>query len=466
MQTFIEEDFLLKGETAKKLYHDYAKDLPIIDFHNHLVPEELLTDRSFSNLTDVWLGGDHYKWRAMRTHGVEESLISGSADPKAKFDAWADTVPNLIGNPLYHWTHLELSRYFDINSLLNNQTKDDIYEKTAEMLSSGGVTTHSVLKKSRVEFLGTTDDPADPLDTHRKLQQADVPFTAAPSFRADQAIHPEKPTFLSWVEKLGNIQQKPIETYDDFLEALSERIDAFDAAGCRASDHGINRMFYKETGDREAAALFSRRLYGGVLNEEEAEKLKTHTMLFLGEKYAEKGWAMQLHIGPLRNNYTKKFHEIGADSGFDSIGDAPVAEPLAALLDRLASKEALPKTVLFTLNPRDNPVLAAMAGNYQEGGIPGKVQFGTAWWHNDHEAGMIDQMTALASIGVIRHFIGMLTDSRSVLSMSRHEYFRRLLSSLIGGWVDDGKAPNDEALLKEYIEGICYKNAKAYFNLT
>lgn len=465
MKTFITEDFLLYNETAKELYHDTAKHLPIIDYHNHLSPQEILQNKNFPDLAEIWLAGDHYKWRAMRANGVSEKYVTGEAPAYEKFLAWSKTVPNTLGNPLYHWTHLELQRYFGIDELLDEASAPAIWEETKQKLASPELSVRSILQKDNVEFVGTTDDPTDDLANHIQLAREGYSTSVSPSFRPDKGLSIEKDEFLPWVEKLGEVTDQTIADYDAFLDALAKRVAYFDEQGCRSADHGISVMFCEKASKAEVASIFHKRLSGGVLTDQEAEQFKTYTLLALGELYAEKDWVMQLHIGALRNNNTKMFAILGADSGFDSIGDLPIADKLSGLLDALEAKEKLPKTILYSLNPKDYPVLAAMAGNYQNADVPGKVQFGTAWWFNDTIDGMEYQMKTLANIGLISNFVGMLTDSRSFLSFSRHEYFRRVLCNLLGTWAEEQKIPKDMALLKAYVRNICYDNAKRYFAL-
>jgi len=465
MKTFITDDFLLYNDTAKELYHQTAKDLPIIDYHNHLNQYEILEDKNFENLSQIWLGGDHYKWRALRANGISEDLITGDKSDYEKFLAWAKTVPNTIGNPLYHWTHLELLRYFDIDELLDEKSAPAIWEETKEKLATPELSVRSLLKNKNVEFVGTTDDPTDDLKAHEALAKEDMSMTVSPSFRPDNALGIEKEGFLSWVEKLEQATNTSIENYNGFLDGLANRIDYFDERGCKSSDHGINVMFYEPATKDEVDTIFAKRLKGEALANKEVEQFKTYTLVTLGELYADKGWVMQLHINPLRNNSTRMFKQLGPDSGFDSVGDHLLADQLSGLLDAMDVNNKLPKTVLYSLNSRDNNVLAAMAGNYQNDEVPGKVQNGTAWWFNDTIDGMEDQMKTLANIGLISNFIGMLTDSRSFLSFPRHEYFRRVLCNLLGTWVEQGKAPKDMELLKTYVRNICYENAKRYFIL-
>lgn len=465
MKTFITDDFLLFNETAKVLFHGTAKELPIIDYHNHLNQKEILQDKNFTNLSEIWLGGDHYKWRAMRANGIDESYITGNKSDYEKFLAWAKTVPNTFGNPLYHWTHLELLNYFGIDEVLNEHSAPAIWEEANKKLATKEMSVRSLLKKDKVEFVGTTDDPTDDLATHIELHKEGFEINVSPSFRPDKGLNIEKDDFLSWVEKLEQATNSSIENYDALLTALASRVDYFDEHGCRSSDHGIEIMFYEQATKEEVAAIFIKRLKGETLTRKEIEQYKTYTLLTLGEQYADKGWVMQLHLSPLRNNNTRMFKQLGPDSGFDSFGDLQIAEKLSGFLDALDINDKLPKTILYSLNANDNNVLAAMAGNYQSSEIAGKVQFGTAWWFNDTIDGMESQMKTLANIGLISNFVGMLTDSRSFLSFPRHEYFRRILCNLFGTWVEEGKVPKDMALLEKYVTNICYENSKRYFRI-
>lgn len=465
MKTFITDDFLLYNDTAKELYHNTAKHLPIIDYHNHLNQVDILQDKQYHNLSEIWLAGDHYKWRAMRANGIDEAYVTGEKDDYEKFLAWARTVPNTFGNPLYHWTHLELLRYFDIDEILDERSAPAIWEEAKRKLATPQLSVRSLLKNEKVEFVGTTDDPTDDLESHIALKNDSFGTTVSPSFRPDKALSIELDEFLPWVKKLEHATNYTIEDYESFLSALAKRVDYFDENGCRSSDHGISVMFFEKGTKAEVAAIFKKRFQGEELSLKEIDQFKTYTLLTLGELYSIKGWVMQLHLGALRNNNTRMFKLLGPDSGFDSIGDHLIADKLARLLDSLEERKHLPKTVLYSLNSKDYHVLAAMAGNYQTSGIPGKVQFGTAWWFNDTIDGMEDQMKILANTGLISNFIGMLTDSRSFLSIARHEYFRRILCNLLGTWVQQGKVPKDMALLEKYVRNICYENAKSYFAL-
>lgn len=465
MKTFITDDFLLYNETARELYHDTAKNLPIIDYHNHLNQHEILEDKNFANIAEIWLGGDHYKWRALRANGIAEEYITGSKSDYDKFLAWSKTVPMTFGNPLYHWTHLELLRYFDIDVLFNENSAPAIWEEANEKLATKEMSVRSLLKRKKVEFVGTTDDPVDDLVSHKKLHNEGFDITVSPSFRPDKGLKIEEKEFLSWLDQLREVTDSSIENYDQFISALAERVDYFDEHGCKSSDHGIDVMFYEIATKEEVATIFQKRLNDEELSPVEVEQFKTYTLISLGEMYADKGWAMQLHLSALRNNNTRMIKKLGPDTGFDSIGDVLIANKLSNFLDALEAKNKLPKTILYSLNANDNDVLAAMAGNFQSSEVPGKVQFGTAWWFNDTIDGMEDQMKTLANIGLISNFIGMLTDSRSFLSFPRHEYFRRILCNLLGTWVEENKVPKDMELLKKYVSGICYENAARYFGI-
>jgi len=464
LKTFITEDFLLYNDTARELYHETAKDLPIIDYHNHLDPYAILEDRKYKNLTEIWLG-DHYKWRLMRANGIGEEYITGERSDYDKFLAWAKTVPATLGSPLYHWSHMELLRHFNIDVLLNEETAPFVWEEVNRKLESGEITPRKILEKFKVEFVGTTDDPADPLDAHQKLREEGYGVFVAPSFRPDRALGIEKADFTAWVERLSKVTNSNIDTYDKFLEALERRVDFFDSLGCRSSDHSLTVLFFAEADLKEVSEIFKKRMDGERLTGKEVDQFKTYTLTRLAAMYHKKDWAMQLHIGATRNNNTRMFRLLGPDSGYDSIANPLCADKLARLLDGMEVSGQLPKTILYSLNANDNNVLAAMAGNFQSGELPGKVQFGAAWWFNDSLSGIEDQLETLANIGLLSAFVGMLTDSRSFLSLIRHEYFRRILCNMLGSWVEEGKAPKDMKLLSTYVERICYLNAKRYFSL-
>jgi glucuronate isomerase len=461
---FMDEDFLLQNETAVTLYHEYAAKMPIIDYHCHLDPKEIAENKKFRNITEIWLGGDHYKWRAMRINGVEERYITGDADDREKFMKWAETMPYCIGNPLYHWTHLELRRYFGIEELLSPETAGYIWNKCNDMLADDSFSARELIKRSNVEVICTTDDPADTLEYHEKIA-ADGEFgvKVLPTFRPDMALNIDRQGFAQWVAKLEKAAGKKINDYYAFRDALADRMAYFSSRGCRLSDHSLEPAVYAECSDEEAARIFEKAMSGGKPDTEEVIKYKTNLLIFLGARYSELGWVMQLHMGCMRNNNSRQFRLLGPDTGFDAIDDAVFARPLARLLDRIDSAAGIPKTILYCLNPAANEVVSVIAGCFQGGGIPGKIQFGSAWWFNDHLDGMKRQMTVLASTGLLGRFVGMLTDSRSFLSYTRHEYFRRILCNILGEWAENGEAPGDTALLGKMVQDICYYNARDYF---
>jgi len=465
MSRFMSEDFLLDSEFARRLYHDYAADQPIFDYHCHLPPQQIAENYRFNNLYDIWLKGDHYKWRAMRANGVAEALCTGEASDRAKFDAWARTVPDTIGNPLYHWTHLELRRPFGItNTLLSPATADAIWHQCNEMLAQEAFSARGIMQQMKVKMVGTTDDPVDDLRHHRALA-VDSSFATKvlPSWRPDKAFNIEAEGFTDYLHTLSAVADVAITRFDDLRRALSVRLDHFAAHGCKVSDHALDVVLYGEADDATLDAILARRLGGQIPPESEIAQFKTAVLVWLGAEYARRGWVQQYHIGALRNNNRRQLQLLGPDVGFDSINDRPLAEPLSKLLDAQNRDNALPKTILYCLNPRDNEVLATMVGNFQGEGQPGKMQFGSAWWFNDQKDGMERQMTQLAQMGLLSRFVGMLTDSRSFLSYTRHEYFRRLLCQMIGRWVEKGEAPGDIALLGEMVQNICFNNARDYF---
>lgn len=463
MKAFLADDFLLTNDTAAKLYHEYAKGMPIIDYHCHLSPKEIFENKTFKNITEAWLYGDHYKWRAMRANGIAEEYITGNASDEEKFNAWAKTVPMTIGNPLYHWTHLELRRFFGVYELLDEKSAPAIWSNVNEQLNGAGFGARDLIEKSNVETVVTTDDPTDSLEYHLKLKNDDFRVSVLPGFRPDKALEINQEGFTGWVEKLEEASGIAISGYADFLEALKNRIEFFHEAGGRISDHAINQMTYTDTDEKEVRPIFAKAMNGETVTPEEETAFKSFTLHVLGACYAEKGWAMQLHINALRNNSSKMYARLGPDTGYDAINDQDIAKPLCRFLDSLDRIDALPKTILYSLNPRDNVVISSLAGSFQDGRVPGKIQHGTAWWLNDTKDGMHEQMKSLANIGLLSRFIGMLTDSRSFLSYTRHEYFRRLLCDVIGGWAENGEAPDDLELLGRIVKGISYENAKQYF---
>ena len=465
MKNFMCEDFLLSNETAVRLYHDYAKTMPIMDYHCHLNPKEIYENKQFKNITEVWLYGDHYKWRAMRSNGVDEKFITGDGSDYEKFLAFAKTVPMLLGNPLYHWVHLELQRFFGINEVLNEKTAPAIWEKVNKMLSGEGFRVKDLIKKSNVTVICTTDDPIDSLEYHQKIK-ADKNFNVRvlPAFRPDKGVEISRGFFLPWLEKLVEVNGSAINNYSEFLQALKARVNYFHENGCRVSDHALDSVPYAEASLAEVEAIFVKALKKDTLSLLETEQFRTYTLKFLSGLYTKLEWTMQFHLNAMRNNNTAMFNKLGADVGFDSINDSSIAYPLSRLLDSIETEYTLPKTIIYSLNALDNDVIGTMLGNFQ-GGIPGKIQFGAAWWFNDTKEGMIAQMKSLANLGLLSRFVGMLTDSRSFLSYTRHEYFRRILCNLIGEWVENGEFPNDMELFGSIVEGICYNNAKEYFKI-
>ncbi|MDD4295861.1 MAG: glucuronate isomerase [Ruminiclostridium sp.] len=464
MKKFMDEDFMLQNETAKILYNEYAKDMPIIDYHCHLSPKEIAENRKYKNITELWLGGDHYKWRVIRGNGVLEKYITGDSDDKEKFMKWAETMPYIIGNPLYHWTHLELKRYFGIDKILSPQTAEEIWERCNSLLLLDEFSARGFILRSNVESLCTTDDPVDNLEYHRSLKNdKSFPVNVLPTFRPDKALNINLDGFSEYVQLLSKAADCDISSIADIKKALSVRIDYFHDNGCRISDHALEYSIYQEADDAELDRIFKKALNGENIDQISADMYKTHLLVFLGREYAKKGWTMQLHMSTIRNNNTRMFKELGPDTGYDAMGDSHQAKALALFLDALDRTNELPKTILYSLNPGDNDILATIMGCFQGDGIPGKMQLGSAWWFNDHKEGMEKQMIALANQGLFGRFIGMLTDSRSFLSYTRHEYFRRILCNLIGRWAEDGEVPNDMEVLGNMVQEICYYNARDYF---
>lgn len=463
---FIHEDFLLHTHTARRLYHQFAEAEPILDYHNHLPPADLAHNRQFRNLAEIWLEGDHYKWRALRANGVPEQLCTGGARPFEKFRAWAATVPLTLRNPLYHWTHLELKRYFGINELLNESSAERIWNQANEQLASPALTTHGILKRFNVRALCTTDDPSDDLRHHQALAKSRCETKVFPAFRPDKALGVQEPeAFRNWVQKLERAGGIEITGLPRFLEALETRHRFFHEQGCRLSDHGLSYCPAEFCSDRVAARIFAKARRGQAVSPREHAQFCAYLMLFFGHLDSKRGWVMQLHLGALRNNNTRLLTKLGPDTGFDSIGDFPQAQSLAAFLDRLDRENALPKTILYNVNPSDNYAFAAMIGNFQDGSLAGKVQLGSAWWFLDQKEGMEWQINALSNLGLLSRFVGMVTDSRSFMSFPRHEYFRRTLCNLIGRDVENGELPNDDPLLGQMIRNICYQNACSYLAL-
>ncbi|MDR1519267.1 MAG: glucuronate isomerase, partial [Planctomycetota bacterium] len=475
-QVFINDNFMLTSKSGERLYHDYAKDMPIIDYHSHLPIAQILGDINFKSITEVWLYGDHYKWRAMRTLGLPEPLISGWPEPapdRERFQAWAKTMPMLIGNPLYHWTHLELKRYFDLDDLLSPATADRIFDACNQALAQPEFSVRSLMERSRVECACTTDDPTDSLESHLKLAKSDWKIKVFPAWRPDKvlAAHEAKP-LNAWLDRLEKAAGIRIRNYGQLIEALQKRHDFFHQAGCRLSDYGLERPYAAPYRDSQIKVAFKKLRNGKSLTGDELERYRSALLHDLLVMDARSGWTQQLHLGAKRRNNLAGFKALGPDTGFDSIGDFPLGDALVALLDRLDGEGRLGRTVIYDLNPRDDDLIASVVGSFQRdfrdgatsgNDIPGKIQFGTAWWHNDHRDGMLKQMNAIANMGLLSAFVGMLTDSRSFLSYPRHEYFRRILCQKLGSEMDRGEIPNDFDLIGEMVKNICYGNAKRYF---
>ena len=461
---YITEDFLLENEFSQRLYHDFASRLPIIDYHCHLSPTEIASNRSFENLTQIWINGDHYKWRAMRTFGIDEQYITGDAPDKEKFLQWAKTVPYTLRNPLYHWTHLELKRYFDMDMLLNPDTASAIYDEASAKLQTSGFSCQNLIKNMNVEVVCTTEDPIDSLDDHLKIANSDFDVKVSTAFRPDKAIMISSESYLDYISKLSEVSGVSVDSYKSLCDALTLRLDYFEENGCKLADHGLNYVPFRTFTDSEIEMIFQKRRSKKQLSKEENEKFQTSLLLFLCEQYNVRNWVQQFHIGALRNNNTRMTSLIGPDTGWDSIGDYPQASTLSSFLDALDSRDKLAKTILYNSNPADNEVLATMIGNFNDGKIKGKMQFGSGWWFLDQKDGMTKQLNALSNMGLISCFIGMLTDSRSFLSYPRHEYFRRVLCNLFGQEMQKGELPQDFELIGKIIQDICYHNAKEYFN--
>lgn len=466
MEKFMGKDFLLTTKTAKELFKNGAEKTPIFDWHCHLSPKEIYDNKAPADITELWLSGDHYKWRAMRSYGIPEEYITGKKSSYEKFNAWAETLPYLIGNPLYHWTHLELQRYFGIYEVLNEKSADTIWNKCNKKIKDGGFTPRELIMSSNVSCVCTTDDPADSLEYHKLLKE-DKSFKCKvlPAFRPDKALGIELPAFIPWLAAMEKTAGCEIKSFTKLTRVLKDRIKFFNDLGCRASDHAFNYVPYEICSAEELESIFSKGVKGKTLTEKECAAYRTALMKILAKEYAKYGWAMELHIGAMRNNNSRMFKALGADTGFDSVGDKEIAEPLSRFLDSLESEHSLPKTVLFTLNPKDNYVLGTMLGNFQSSEAASKIQFGSAWWFNDNYDGMRTQLSTLANLGCLGKFIGMVTDSRSFLSYPRHEYFRRILCEFIGDLAEDGKYPADIDFLSKVIKDISYGNAVSYFGI-
>ena len=464
MKKFMDENFLLSTETAQALFHEYAEKMPILDYHCHIDPEEIAKDRKFENITQVWLGGDHYKWRQMRSNGIEEKYITGNASDREKFQKWAETLEKAIGNPLYHWSHLELKRYFGYSGVLNGETAEEVWNLCNAKLQQDDMSVRNIIRKSGVTLLCTTDDPTDSLKWHQMIaQDQEFDVQVLPAWRPDKAMNLEKSDYTEYLERLEEAAQVNIQSFSDLKTALIKRMKFFDGMGCKVSDHGLEYVMYLPATEEEVDAIFRKRLTGEPITREEEIKFKTAFMIFAGREYHRLGWAMQLHYGCKRDNNKLRYQQLGPDTGYDCINNYTPSSQMVDFLNALEETDELPKTILYSLNPNDNAAIGTAIGCFQDSGAIGKIQQGAAWWFNDHKVGMTEQMTTLANLGLLGNFIGMLTDSRSFLSYTRHEYFRRILCELIGGWVENGEYPDDRKRLGKMVEDISYCNAVRYF---
>lgn len=465
MKNFLDENFLLHTETAQILYHEHAAKMPIFDYHCHINPKDIADDRNFNTITEIWLAGDHYKWRAMRTNGVDEKYCTGKANDWEKFEKWAETVPFTIRNPLYHWTHLELKKFFGIDEILSPKNARAIYDACNEKLQTPQYSCRNIIRMANVHTICTTDDPVDTLEYHQKIKADGFEVAVLPAWRPDKAMMVENPiSYNQYINQLEGVSEMEIKTFDDLMIALNKRHLFFHQNGCRLSDHGLDTAYAEDYTAEEIDSLFLKVRIGYRLTSRELQKFKSCMLFEFGRMDHSRGWTQQFHIGALRNNNTRQFNLIGSDTGFDSIGDKPIAEPLSKLLNRLDSEFKLCKTILYNLNPRDNEVYATMIGNFQDRSIPGKIQYGSGWWFLDQKDGIEKQINTLSNLGLLSRFVGMLTDSRSFLSYTRHEYFRRILCNMLGNDVENGEIPNDMELLGQMVENISFNNAKNYFN--
>jgi len=464
MKKFLDENFLLEGKTAEKLYHEFAKQMPVIDYHNHLPPDQIANDINFQNLTQVWLYGDHYKWRAMRTNGVHESYCTGNKSDYEKFEKWAATVPYTLRNPLYHWTHLELQRYYGIHSILSSETAKEIYDEASEKLRSPEYSVRNLLRMANVKVLCTTDDPIDSLEHHAKIKADGFEIKILPAYRPDKAMNVDDvATFNAYVDKVEAASNVSVSSYDDYLKALKNRHDFFATMGSSVSDHGLEQIYAEDYTDAEIKNFFTKIRSGKVLDYAENLKFKSAMLVEFAKWDAEKGWVQQYHLGALRNNNARMMKNLGPDTGWDSIGDFSQGKALAKFLNKLDTTDQLAKTILYNLNPADNEVMATMIGNFNDGSVAGKIQFGSGWWFLDQKDGMVKQMNALSNMGLLSKFVGMLTDSRSFMSYPRHEYFRRILCNMFGSEIDNGELPNNIEWVGKVIQDICFNNANTYF---
>lgn len=461
----MDADFLLTNETAKKLYHDYAENMPIIDYHCHISPQEIAEDRRFDNITQVWLGGDHYKWRQMRSNGISEEYITGSASDYDKFVKWSETLQKAIGNPLYHWSHLELQRYFHFKKPLSPATAEEAWEVCNAKLAEPSMSVRNLIRQSQVELICTTDDPADTLEWHKRIaEDPTISARVLPAWRPDKAMNLEKPDYKDYLARLSAASGITIDSFVSLCNALRVRMDFFASMGCSVSDHALEYVMYQPASAVEIEEIFARRLSGTMPTIQEALQFKTAFLLFVGREYHRRNWVMQLHYGTRRDNNTLRYQKLGPDTGFDCINTYSSSAEMAAFLNALNCTDELPKTILYSLNPTDNAAIGTVLGCFQDDSCIGKIQQGSAWWFNDHKSGMTEQMTSLANLGLLANFVGMLTDSRSFLSYTRHEYFRRILCNLIGTWVENGEYPDDIEFLGKMVQDISYYNTKRYFN--
>lgn len=465
MVPFLSENFLLSNPTAVKLYHDYAAKMPIYDYHCHIDPKDIYEDRRFENITQLWLGGDHYKWRIMRSNGVPEDYITGSAPDREKFQKFAEALPRAIGNPMYHWCHLELKNFFGYEGVLNGNTAQEVWELTEKKLASPEFSARNLIKNSNVAMIGTTDDPCSDLAYHKRIAETDFATKVCPSFRPDPALNIHKPGFAAYIQKLAETADMEIRGVGDVAQALSKRIAFFDSMGCRAADHGLDYVMFRQAPECDIDAAFRKALSGKALTKAEIESYQTYLLLHCGREYHRLGWVMQLHFSCMRNPNSRAMAALGPDTGFDCMASTDSCAALYALMDAWEQTGQLPKTILYSLNPADDQWIDTLLGAFQGSEIPGKIQHGSAWWFNDHKTGMRNQLTSLANLGILGNFVGMLTDSRSLLSYARHEYFRRILCNLLGTWVENGEYPNDMDFLGSLVQDICANNAKRYFNL-
>jgi len=464
MKPFMDEDFLLSNETAKTLYHNYAKQVPIIDYHCHINPQEIAEDRQFDTITQVWLGGDHYKWRQMRTNGIDEKFITGDASDYEKFEKWAATLQKAIGNPLYHWSHLELQRYFNYDKPLSPATAEEVWDVCNKKLADPSMSVRNIIRQSNVETICTTDDPVDSLEWHKKIAEDETfDVKVLPAWRPDKAMNLEKPEYLDYLAKLSAVSGVKIDSFAALCEALKVRMDFFASMGCLVSDHALEYVMYKPATAEEIETIFAKRLAGTAPTALEELQFKTAFMNFVGKEYHRLGWVMQLHYGTKRDNNVFRYNQLGPDTGYDCINSYSSSAELAAFLNSLNATDQLPKTIIYSLNPTDNAAIGTVLGCFQDSSCVGKIQQGSAWWFNDHKTGMTEQMTSLANLSLLANFVGMLTDSRSFLSYTRHEYFRRILCNLIGTWVENGEYPNDIEFLGKMVQDISYYNTKNYF---